>query len=377
MDYQGWERDYLENKDTYDALISKCILAGEQDVNTEFLDKEVAEIADRKYAVSCSNATDALVFALQAYNIGHEDEVIVPDFSWISTASVVNMVGATPVFCDINVDTHQMMLHNIKKLRTDKTKAVIYPCLFGAMFPEIFAVAQWCLAEDIIFIEDSAQALGVELNGRKAGSIGDISVYSFNDNKVIAGFNGGGAVMTDSKDIASTIRKLACYGRGVPFKDRDMKFLGRNSKMYLMNAHIISHRLKSREKWQKRRQEIAKVFDEFFADKPVVIQEFPEGLNHNYHKYVVRFLSNAMRDHMKHVCGTNIHYADPISHNSYYMKRKPGHMYLNAGAEHVADTIMTIPCHAWMTDEEIDSVCDILEDGFWKAELQAPNGKPI
>ena len=84
-----------------------------------------------------------------------------------------------------------------------------------------------------------------------------------------------------------------------------------------------------------------------------------------------------MRDHMKHVCGTNIHYADPISHNSYYMKRKPGHMYLNAGAEHVADTIMTIPCHAWMTDEEIDSVCDILEDGFWKAELQAPNGKPL
>ena len=142
MDYQGWERDYLENKDTYDALISKCILAGEQDVSTEFLDKEVAEIADRKYAVSCSNATDALVFALQAYNIGPGDEVIVPDFSWISTASVANMVGATPVFCDIDVDTHQMTMHHIKKLRTNKTKAVIYPCLFGDMFPEIFAVAK-------------------------------------------------------------------------------------------------------------------------------------------------------------------------------------------------------------------------------------------
>ena len=71
-----------------------------------------------------------------------------------------------------------------------------------------------------------------------------------------------------------------------------------------------------------------------------------------------------MRDQMKHECGTNIHYADPISHNSYY-----GHMYANTGAEHVANTIMTIPCHAWMTDEEIDSVCDILEDGFWKSYI--------
>ena len=161
MDYQGWERDYLENKDTYDALISKCILAGEQDVSTSFLEKEIAAIANRKYAVTCASATDGLVFALQAYNIGPRDDVLVSDFSWISSATCVSSVGANPVFVDINKDTFEPCLHSIKMMVTENTCAIVYPTLFGRMSSNIHEVINWCKENSIIFIEDSAQSLGV------------------------------------------------------------------------------------------------------------------------------------------------------------------------------------------------------------------------
>lgn len=370
MNYNGWEKDYLLYKSTYDELFEECISAGEQDVSTEFLDDEIAEISKRKYAVTCASATDGLQFALQAFGVGPGQEVLVPDFSWISSASAVSMVGATPVFCDIDENTHQITLDSVKRMVTENTVAIIYPTLFGAMFPEIFAVERWCRKRGITFIEDSAQSLGVELNGTVAGSIGDISVYSFNDNKVIAGINGGGAVMTNNEKIYETVKRLAYHGRGTNYADRDVTLLGRNSKMYLFNAKIISMRLKRREHFQKLRQEIARHYFDLFIDGNdfVKIQELPFGLNHNYHKFVLKFESKEMRDKVKQHCGTNLHYPDPISANTYYSgKYKTDNG--NKTAQKVADTIMSLPCHAWMTTLDVEEICDILDTGLYKSYI--------
>lgn len=370
MNYNGWEKDYLAHKDVYDELFEECMLAGEQDVSTEFLDDEIAEISKRKYAVTCASATDGLQFALQAFGIGPGQEVLVPDFSWISSASAVSMVGATPVFCDIDENTHQITLDSIKRVVSNKTVAIIYPTLFGAMFPEIFAVEKWCRKNDIIFIEDSAQSLGVELNDTVAGSIGNISVYSFNDNKVIAGINGGGAVMTNNKSVYEHVKRLAYHGRGTNHADRDVTLLGRNSKMYLFNAKVISMRLKRRELFQKRRQEIARHYFDLFVDGNdfVKVQELPTGLNHNYHKFVIKFNSKEIRNVVKRHCGTNLHYPDPISANTYYsgnVKTDNG----NKSARRVADTIMSLPCHAWMTTSDVEEICDILDHGIFKSYI--------
>ena len=370
MNYNGWNRDYLMYKSTYDEIFQECILSGEQDVSTEFLDNEVAEISKRKYAVTCASATDGLQFALQAFNIGPGDEVLVSDFSWISSASAVNMVGATPVFCDINENTHQITLDSVKRMATKNTVAIIYPTLFGAMFPEIFAVERWCKNNDIIFIEDSAQSLGVDLNGTVAGSIGDISVYSFNDNKVIAGINGGGAVMMNNKSVYEYVKRLAYHGRGTTYADRDITDLGRNSKMNLFNAKIISYRLHRREIFQKHRQELAKMYDEILVEGNDFLrpQELPIGLNHNYHKYVIKFNSKEIRNVVKKHCGTNIHYPDPISANTYYSgKYKTDNG--NKAAIRVADTIMTLPCHAWMTSLDVEEICDNIDHGIFKSYI--------
>lgn len=373
LNYNGWERDYFDHQAEYKKMFDDCMSLGEQDVDVSFLDNKIAQIANRRYAVSVANATDGLLFALQAYGVGPGDEVLVPSFGWISSASAVNMAGAEPVFCDIDIDSYQITLDSMKKMAGPRTKAVIYPCLFGAMWPEIFDAVNWCKEQDIIFIEDSAQALGTELNGVKAGSIGDVSVYSFNDNKVIAGINGGGAVMTNSKLTYKHVEKLAYHGRSRT--NSDVKYLGRNSKMYLFNAKVIEFRLASMDKWQKRRQEIARrYFDNIIDGNDFLVsgphkqehKKLPDGLNHNYHKFTVRFTSNHLRDFVRRHTGANIHYDRPLPSMEYYRKNKKDSTSV---AEEVSGTIMTLPCHAWLLDDEVENICDLFDHALWRSYI--------
>ena len=281
----GWDREYLEHKDEYLNLFDK-IMQKEQEGNIEFLEDKLTSYTGRKYAIACANATDALHFALRSLDIKTGDEVLTTNFSWISTASCISMVGATPVFCEIDLSSYHMTLESIKKMYSSKVKAIVYPHLFGNM-SETKEIIDFCKEKNIAFIEDAAQSLGASLNGVKAGSIGDISTLSFNANKVIAGIAGGGAVLTDDKDKAEIFKKLRRHGNN--------EILGYNSKMLLMNAEFINFRLNRMKEWQSKRQEIAKQYDEQLKDY-VTIQPTTNGLDHNYHKYVIRLQNKKDRD---------------------------------------------------------------------------------
>ena len=205
-----WDREYLANKEQYLKLFDD-IMQKEQDTNVEFLETSLKELTGRKYAIACSNGTDALHFALRSLNIKSGDEVLTSNFSWISTASCISMVGATPVFCEIDLSSYHITLKSIKKMYSSKVKAIVYPHLFGNM-SDTKDILDFCKEKNIAFIEDAAQSLGSSLNDTKAGSIGDISTFSFNSNKVVSGISGGGAVLTDDKDKADLIRKLRKHG---------------------------------------------------------------------------------------------------------------------------------------------------------------------
>ena len=269
----GWDREYLANKEEYLNLFDD-VMQLEQEQNVEFLEKSLTELTGRKYAIACNNGTDALHFALISFGIKSGDEVITTNFSWISTASCISMVGATPVFCDINILNYHMSLDSIKKMYSPKVKAIVYPHLFGNM-SDTKDIIDFCKEKNIAFIEDAAQSLGASLNNVKAGSIGDVSTLSFNANKVVAGIAGGGAVLTDDKDKSELFKKLRRHGNN--------EVLGYNSKMLLLNAKVIDHRLKNINVWQSKRQDIAKQYDEALGDY-VTIQPTTNGLNHNYHK---------------------------------------------------------------------------------------------
>ena len=206
----GWDREYLANKEEYLKLFDKT-MQKEQEQNVEFLEDSLKKITGRKYAIACSNGTDALHFALISLGIKRFDEVLTTQFSWISTASCISMTGATPVFCEINILNYHMSLESIKKMYSRKVKAIVYPHLFGNM-SDTKEIIEFCKEKNIAFIEDAAQSLGSSLNGVKAGSIGDISCLSFNANKVVAGIAGGGAILTDDKDKAELFKKLRRHG---------------------------------------------------------------------------------------------------------------------------------------------------------------------
>jgi dTDP-4-amino-4,6-dideoxygalactose transaminase len=351
--YDAWDREYQENKQAYLEIFDRFMSQMNYENNEEF-ERNFAEKLGRKYCVSVASATDALHFALLAHGIGSSDEVLVTDFSWISSSACASLVGATPVFCDIDLDSYHMSLDSIKRMYSDKVKAIVYPHLFGNM-TDTKEIESFCKEKGILFIEDAAQALGASLNGVRAGTIGDTSVFSFNSNKVISGINGGGVVLTDDETIAKRVKMIRRHG-----KDKDFGMLGYNSRMYVLNAEIITQRLKSAERNQERRQQIARQYNEAFADLPVVTQSSTNGLNHNYHKYVVRFTDKDTRKRVKSALNASIHYETPLSANSMYDGLECRRDACTASKQ-ASDTVLSLPIHAWLTTEEINTVIETVK----------------
>jgi len=356
ISYDGWDREYKENKEAYLELFDQFMSQLNYENNEKF-ERNFAERIGKKYAVSVANATDALYFALLSYGIKQGDEVLVTDFSWISSAACVSMTGATPVFCDINLDSYHMNLNSIKRMYSEKTKAIVYVHLFGNM-TDTSKIQEFCKEKNIVFIEDAAQSLGASLNGIKAGTIGDCSVYSFNSNKVIAGINGGGVFLTNDEKQAKLYKKIRRHG-----KDSDFELLGYNSRMYVLNAEVINLRLKNIEKTQAKRQDIASQYNEAFKDLPIYFQSMSSGLNHNYHKYTLRFKDNETRNRLKKILGASIHYEIPLSSNSMY--NEITHRKDNCiNSKIVADTILSLPIHAWLKEDEISNIINIVKENI-------------
>lgn len=346
--YDAWDREYQENREAYLQIFDEFMSQMNYENNEEW-ERNFAERLGRKHCVSVASATDALHFALRAHGIGLGDEVLVTDFSWISSASCVDMVGATPVFCDIDLDTYQMSLDSVKRMYSDRVKAVVHVHLFGAM-TDTSALQAFCREKDILFIEDAAQALGSSLDGVRAGTIGDCSIFSFNSNKVIAGINGGGVVLTDDDNIAKRLKMIRRHG-----KDKTFDTLGYNSRMYVLNARIIDQRMKSMEANQSKRQDIARQYNEAFADLPIKTQKVSNGLNHNYHKYVVRFVDKDTRKRVKNALNASVHYETPLSANGMY-EGKILRSDICSNSKHATDTILSLPIHAWLTEDEVLSI---------------------
>ncbi len=356
ISYDGWDKEYQENREEYLEVFDRFMSQMNYE-NNEDWERSFAERVGRKHCVSVASATDALHFTLLAHGIGTDDEVLVTDFSWISSSACVSMVGATPVFCDIDLDTYHMSLDSIQRMYSSKTKAIVYVHLFGNM-TDTSAIQAFCAEKNILFIEDAAQSLGSSLNGVRAGTIGDCSVYSFNSNKVIAGINGGGVVLTDNEDIAKRVKQIRRHG-----KDKTFDTLGYNSRMYVLNAEIINLRLQRAEENQSKRQDIAKRYNEAFAELSVVTQAMSNGLNHNYHKYVVRFKDKDTRKRVKDALNASIHYETPLSANGMYDTLQCRRDACTASVT-ASNTVLSLPIHAWLTEDEISNIIKLVKDNI-------------
>ena len=301
---------YLEIKEEINSAIvgvleSSTFVGG--DKVSEF-EQEFANYIGTKFCIGCGNGSDALELALQSMDIGSGDEVIVPAFTWIATASAVVNIGAIPVFVDVLSDEFTIDPTLIESKITSKTKAIIPVHLFGlpARMPEIMKIAE---KHGLLVVEDCAQAHGAAIQKKKVGTFGNVASFSFYPVKNLGAYGDAGVVMTDDEDIANRVRMIGNYGQ---FEKHDHRIHGRNSRLDSLQAAILSVKLKYLERWIESKQRIA---NQYRAALPKQSrQKIPPGYRHVFHIYAVLSENrNRVRSILnENGIGCEIHYPKPV-----------------------------------------------------------------
>jgi dTDP-4-amino-4,6-dideoxygalactose transaminase len=259
-------------------------------------EREYADYLGVKYAVALTNGSVALDMALMALDIGPGDEVIVPCRSFVASASCVALRGARPVFCDIDRESQNITAEEIEKVFTKKTKAIIavhlagWPCALDKL-------RNFCNKKGVFLIEDCAQAHGARYKGKPVGSFGDVSCFSFCQDKIISTGGEGGLLATNSKKIWQKVWSFKDHGRDYEImfnKKRDNSFVwavssfGSNYRMTEMQAAIGRMALGKLDKWVNKRRELASILTEGFKELPQLRVTVPSDREyHSYYKYYV------------------------------------------------------------------------------------------
>ncbi len=248
------------------------------------LEATLGEFLGGSHCVAVASGTMALEVALRALGIGAGDEVITTPFTWISTAETIALVGATPVFADIEADTYNIDPKEVEKAITPKTKAIIAVNLFGQMadYPALETIAA---KHGLKIIEDAAQSFGAEQNGRKSGTMGDVSCTSFFPAKPLGGYGDGGAVFTTDDKLAEDIRAVTNHG----CKEREAHYtLGTNGRCDSLQAAIIHAKFANfRDEEIALRQQVGARYSEALKDH-VGVPAIHPGNTHIYAQYTIR-----------------------------------------------------------------------------------------
>ena len=322
----------------------------------------IAQFSKRKYAVSLSSCTDALIFGLQALNLPENSKVLIPDYSFIASASPVILCGHQPKFIDVSFES-SMITPEILNIALDKNpdaKAIIGISLYGAMAP-LEQIEHICKERGIHLIEDAAQSFGAHLKGAPAGSFGKFSTLSFDPTKTLHAMGLGGCLLTDDLSIYGKVMRLRLHGR-----DTEMKFsdLGRKSLLPSIDANILNFKLKEVPEWIKTRQEIAKQYLKAIDGHPLLqSQQAPDQSTHAFHKFVLKCKDQKIRDLLQQTFKDNnimtrVHYSLPLSHNEVFGSFKE----INPNALELSKTSLSLPIFHELFPEEVQKICNILMD---------------
>ncbi|HLF67598.1 MAG TPA: DegT/DnrJ/EryC1/StrS family aminotransferase, partial [Gammaproteobacteria bacterium] len=238
--YQAYQAQI--NQVIHTVLESGQYIMGPQ---IEELEKNLARFVGSEYAITCSNGSDAQLLALMAINVKPGDEVITTPFTFVSTASMIALLGAIPVFVDITADTFHINPDKISEKITAKTKAIIPVSIFGqvADMDEINAIAllgQQKYGQKIYVIEDAAQSFGAEYKGKKSGHLSDMAYTSFFPSKPLGCYGDGGALFTDDAALADKLKKLRLHGQSQRYQHQ---FIGINGRLDTLQAAILNVKL--------------------------------------------------------------------------------------------------------------------------------------
>ena len=340
------------------------------------LEAQLAEYVGVKHCITCANGTDALSIAMMVWGIGPGDAVFVPDFTFFSSGEVVSLAGGTPVFVDVDKATYNISAESLEaaiiKVKEEgslKPRAVVAVDLFGlpADFDAVRAVAD---KYGIKVLEDGAQGFGGEINGRKACSFGDISTTSFFPAKPLGCYGDGGAVFTDDDEAAAVIQSIRVHGKGTMKYDNVR--VGLNSRLDTLQAAILQIKLKAFIDYEladvnKVAEKYTELLSETLGDK-VVLPVIPEGYLSSWAQYTIQLKNRETRDAVQAALKEKgipsmIYYPKPM-HKQEAFGITGEYGFDCSNTEALCDTVLALPMHPYMSDEEIREVAAALKEAL-------------
>jgi dTDP-4-amino-4,6-dideoxygalactose transaminase len=330
------------------------------------LERELADYCQTKYAIGCASGSDAILLALMAVGVGPGDEVITTAYSFFATVSSITRLGAKPVFVDIDPETYNLDASQVEEKITSRTKAIEPVHLYGqcAEMEALLAVSKH---HGIPVIEDAAQAIGSEEDGKRAGSLGAIGCFSFYPSKNLGGMGDGGFLTTNDDSLAKKLLALRVHGSEEKYYH---KYVGLNSRLDGFQGAVLRVKLPHLDAWTKKRRSNAQYYRVLFTDLGITEQisipvERPEA-RHIYNQFVIRVpgTRDELRDHLtKKGIGTDVYYPVPLHLQECfsYLGGAPGDL---PESEKAANETLALPVYPELSRKQQECVAEAIAEFF-------------
>jgi len=322
--------------------------------NVSALEREIAAFCGTPSAIGAASGTDALILALRAAHVGPGDEVIVPAFSFIATADAVSILGARPVFSDVDPDTLNLNVAHAASLVTPRTKAIIPVHLYGQP-ADMDAVMALAMRHNLLVIEDCAQGLGARWRGTRVCAFGDYGCISFFPSKNLGAYGDGGMVTTSNEEDGRHIAALRSHGSTQKYHS-DIQ--GMNSRLDELQAAILRVKLRKLEEWNEARRQVAAMYRAALAgqERIQLPYERPEA-THVYHQFTVRIENrDAVQRQLAEACIQSIVYY-PIPLHLQNMFQDLGYRQGDLPvAERASSEVLSLPMYPELTLSDIDYI---------------------
>ncbi len=346
--------EYRALKNEIDAAVGRVLASGRYVLGPEgeALEREFAQYTGAAHAVGCNSGTDALHLPLVAGGIGPGDEVVVPAFTFFATAEAVSYTGARPVFADIDPATFNLSPASLEEKITPRTKAVIAVHLFGqcAALDRISAI---CRDRNLVLVEDCAQAVGADYDGRRCGSWGDFGGFSFYPTKNLAAVGDAGLITARDKKHDETLRMLRHHGSRKTYLH---EVVGWNSRLDELQAAVLRVRLQKLDAFNQARARVAGLYRKHLQKSGLVLPAEHGRGRHVYHQFTIRSeRRDAIRERLAaEGIASSVFYPMPLHLQPAYADAAAG-VSLPA-AEAAARTVLSLPINPLLDEAAVERI---------------------
>lgn len=373
--FVNYPKQYKMLKEEIDAAIFKCLESGDLILREDLqkFEGDFAKFCGQKYGIGTDSCTNAMFLSLFAAGIGKGQEVITVSHTYVATIDAIIHAGARPILVDIK-DDFNMNMDLVEKAITKKTKAIM-PVHLNGRVCEMKRLSEIAERHNLIVIEDAAQAIGAKFNGKKAGSFGLTSCFSFYPAKILGSFGDGGAILTSNEELADKLYLLRDHGERPKYRGEakgKIPFFGFNSLLDNIQAAVLNVKLKHIEEFIKRRREIAKMYNNGLTGMPIILPPAPSDGKYFdvFQNYIIRAKASD-RNRLREFLTQN-----GIETLSQW--QIPNHLQEGLGLKHfklpkteqVSKEVISLPMCTELENEEIDYTIDTIKKFFAKKPLK-------